>query len=164
MEKKYKKVTLHSKVSREKRKSTGAYKYRSKKRKPPKNQYEIEEENNELCTSAKKLRASHVLEPSINNNIDYVILNFATVFSFISEHVKWKTCGNDISFAKTSTRGLGFKVQILCPSCVTQSEPSCPYISNAYEINTKFIFAMRMIGIGLNGAKNFVVSWTLQSP
>lgn len=113
--------------------NTGIRKDFQRKRKRSLNRHECENENN-VSASARKIKKSSYLEPSINNDIDYVLLNF--VFSFISEYVKCKDYGEIITFAKTSIRGLDFKVKIECPSCSRRSASSCPNISCAYEINT----------------------------
>lgn len=51
---------------------------------------------------------------------------------------------------------MGFKICVQC-SCPDPAEiDSCPLIKNAYEINRRFCFAMRLVGIGINGIRNFI--------
>lgn len=52
--------------------------------------------------------------------------------------------------------GLGFKICVQC-SCPDPAEiDSCPLIKNTYEINRRFCFVMRLVGIGINGIRNFI--------
>lgn len=133
-----------------------------KKRSSPTSRDEKEEMN--TSTSAKKLkRFDDILVPE-EENIGYRILNFITVFTTISEYIKCKTCGRDIKFKIEGTQGLGFNILILCTSCNPISIPSCPNIGRAYEINRRFFFAMRLLGIGLNGARKFCGIMDLPSP
>ncbi|XP_033220113.1 uncharacterized protein LOC117174838 [Belonocnema kinseyi] len=44
----------------------------------------------------------------VNYDFGNRILNFVTVFSVISQHVKCKTCNSDIAFHERSPPGLGF--------------------------------------------------------
>lgn len=73
----------------------------------------------------------------------------------LSDHVSCKKCGGDINFTEWSVRGLGFKLVVNCGKCDQVVIYSCPLIHNAYEINRRFIFAMRPTGVGLAGAERF---------
>lgn len=97
-------------------------------------------------------------------DIEYRILNFITVFTAISECVKCKNCDGNIKFKAESTRGLGFKILVICTTCDPISIPSCPFIGSAYEINRRFFFVMRLLGLGLNGAKKFCGIMDLPPP
>jgi len=118
-----------------------------KKKLRPANRYEAERAELDASTSTKKLKTAQDIPVPEESSIGYRILNFFTVFSALSECVKCKTCG-DVKFAAESIRGLGFKILVSCPSCKPTSIPSCPYIKTAYEINQRFHFAMRLLGIG----------------
>lgn len=135
-----------------------------RKKLPPKNRYEAEQEKASISASAKKLRNAHNVEVPEESNIGYRILNFVTVFSALSECVKCKTCGGDVKFRSESIRGLGFKIMVLCSSCTPTVIPSCPYINTAYEINARFFFAMRLLGISLAGAQKFCGLMDLPPP
>lgn len=143
------------KGSRDDHKSGEFRKDRRKKKIPPKNRYDAEQTESNVSTSAKKLKTARDIPVPEDSSIGYRILNFVTVFSALSECVKCKTCGGDVEFTSGSIRGLGFKILVLCSSCNPTSISSCPYIQTAYEINTRFCFAMRLLGIGLNRAKKF---------
>lgn len=137
---------------------------RKQKRLPPVNRYAAEKEQESISTSAKKLKSAiNVFVPE-ETNIGYRILNFITVFTTISECVKCKHCGSDITFQAESTRGLGFKILVKCTTCNPTSIPSCPFIGSAYEINRRFFFAMRLLGVGLKGAEKFCGIMDLPRP
>lgn len=82
----------------------------------------------------------------VDNSVEYRIMNFVMVFSALSQFVKCKTCDGDIKFAPTDTRGLGFKITVMCDKCEDRNIPSCTYINHSYEVNRRFIFTMRMLG------------------
>lgn len=90
-----------------------------------------------------------------DNSIEYRILNFVTVFAAISNLVKCKVCGGDIKFQTASTRGLGFQIIVKCDTCAPQSIPSCSFIGRTYEINRRFVFTMRVLGLGLKSCQKF---------
>lgn len=80
----------------------------------------------------------------------YKILNFTMVFNEISEVVKCKTCDGEVKFC--STRGLEFKITVVCGNYKHTNIFSCPKIGNSYEINRRFVFAMRCLGQDATGA------------
>lgn len=69
-----------------------------------------------------------------------------------------------MNFTENSIRGLGFKLVVNCKKCDPVLINSCPLISNAYEINRRFILAMTIIGIGLSGAERFCTFMNLPRP
>lgn len=97
---------------------------------------------------------AHNVKVPEKSNIRYRILNFVTVFSALPKCVKCKTCGGDVKFRPESTRGLEFKIMVLCLSCTPTAISPCPYINTAYKINARY-FAIRLLGIGLAGAEKF---------
>lgn len=154
-----------SKGSRIKRRSENLKKYMSHRRKRPLNRHEMVKKQT-TSASAKKIKASKEI-PHIHedNDIDYRILNFVTVFRTLSEYVKCKICAGNVTFQTASTRGLGFKILINCELCgETASIPSCPYIGSTYEVNRRFTFTMRLLGIGLEGCKKFCGVMDLPPP
>lgn len=147
------------------RQSQNHNKYRTKKKIPPKNKYDAEKSDLNISASAKKLKSAEEIFVPEEPSIGYRILNFFTVFSTLSEHVCCKTCGGDLKFLPDSTRGLGFKIVVLCSKCQPTSIPSCPYVNKtSYEINQRFFFAMRLLGVGLYGAKKFCGIMDLPAP
>ncbi|XP_011859766.1 PREDICTED: uncharacterized protein LOC105557195 [Vollenhovia emeryi] len=127
-----------------------------KRRNRPLNRFEMEQEKASTSQSAKKLKTGQDIDVTVCANFGYRILNFATVFSAISNVVKCKKCNGDVEFMESSIRGLGFKLVISCNSCEPTSVDSSPLINNkAYDINKRIVFAFRLLGIGLRGIEKF---------
>lgn len=83
------------------------------------------------------------------------------IFSALFENLVCKRCGRNMTFTEASQRGLGFKLVISCEKIYVNS---CPLINNAYEVNRRIIFAMRLLGIGLNGIIKFCDIMDLPRP
>ena len=86
---------------------------------------------------------------------EYRLFNFITVFAANSEYVKCKVCDGEVKFETASDRGLGFKIVLLCDKCVQRTVNSSPFIGYSYAINRRFLFVMRVLGLGLKDAKKF---------
>lgn len=82
------------------------------------------------------------------------ILNFLTVFNYLSTILKCKECNSNVNFTRTGKRGLGFKLNITC-QCSSRCVESCPLINHAYEINCRIMFMMRLLGLELQGINLF---------
>jgi len=108
-----------------------------------------------FSTSAKKFENQEQCDVPKNASTGYRILEFITVFSAISNAVKCKQCNGNVRFETASERGLGFKIVLICDKCIPQYINSSPLVSKAYEINRRFIFIMRILGVGLQGCKKF---------
>ena len=108
------------------------------------------------CTSssAKKLKASDDFGVNVDPNLNYCIIQFNLVFSALQQVLQCKECNGAVRFSKRDVRGLGFQLCVLC-SCNEMLINSCQKDVNAYEVNKRFVFAMRLIGVGLNGLNNF---------
>lgn len=142
------------KITRTKRESTGYRKDRPKRRKQSFNPKNVEIDQRSFSASRQKISVDKVTVPEANG-IEYRILNFIQVFTILSDFVKCKSCNGDIKFAPIETRGLGFKIAVMCDKCKQRDIPSCEYVMHSYEINTRFIFTMRMLGVGLAGCTKF---------
>ncbi|KYQ56416.1 hypothetical protein ALC60_04656, partial [Trachymyrmex zeteki] len=55
-------------------------------------------------------------------------------------------------------------IVVKCKQCNPKYIDSCLLISNAYKINRRFIFTMRLLGIDLNGAETFCKLMDLLRP
>lgn len=146
---------MDKKVPREVRKNRLIYKSRNKKRKQSFNPKTAETDDGGASTSAKKLKNQDEYHVPKSAAVDYRIINFVTVFSAIASLVKCEKCNSKISFGIVSERGLGFKISVVCDNCTPEYIPSCDFIKHSYEINRKFILAMRVLGVGYKGAKKF---------
>ena len=129
-------------------------KSRAKKRKFNGNRYSIKSSTEETSTAAKKLKDSNSFDASYNTTTDYVFLSFTQFFLTLSTFVKCSICKDKITFLKTCVKGLGFQVEVRCKR-KKRIINSCNKIGTDYEINRKFIFVMRLIGVGIRGIKLF---------
>lgn len=144
-----------NKISRESRAATFACKSRPRKRKQYFNPKTAEQDDSGVSASAKKFKFQKEYYVPNDNSVNYRIVNFFTVFSIISNAVKCIECNGKVKFSVASERGLGFKIVLTCEKCDPQYISSCPYVGRGYEINRRFIFAMRILGVGFKGASEF---------
>jgi len=135
--------------------STRSYAERRKKRKFQGNRFSLENDLEFTSASAKKLLGSMNLEVPVASNFAYCILEFASVFSAISANVVCKECNSGVTFNQTTLRGLGFKILMSCQCRRDKTINSGPMIQNAYEINRRFVFTMRLLGVGHEGVNLF---------
>lgn len=129
--------------------------FRSKKRKFYGNRYTSEQETEFASTSAKKLLGNMNLNVAIDPTFVYCILEFTSVFSAISANVICRKCESDVTFSQGNLRSLGFKIFLSCKCEETQTINSCPMIQNACEANRRFVFVMRLLGVGHEGVNLF---------
>lgn len=144
------------KVSRECRKETGKKLYQAKKIVPPhkrRNDDDIEARS----TSTKKIRLSFSQKVAEDTNKHFRIIDFLLVFSTISTLVKCAVCDSTVSFQCCGKIGLGFKIKIKCEKCKEpRYVPSSERVDNhMYEVNYRFAFVMRVLGLGLAGCDKF---------
>jgi len=134
-------------------------------RRPP-NRHSFEGDSEHVSTSAKKLKMVDLDDDrDVDNNFGYAFINFFTVFSGLSQLVVCKQCKGDLQFLESGKRGLGFKITVSCANCGCSFINNCPLINDrAYEINCRIIFAMRVLGIGINGIKKFCAMMDLAKP
>ncbi|XP_076681426.1 uncharacterized protein LOC143375815 [Andrena cerasifolii] len=99
-------------------------------------------------TSSEKLKDSMYDDILVDLSHGYVIINFISVFTFISQHLQCKTCKSDVQFLRSHDGGLGFRLNIEC-HCGTKNIESSPLVNKAYEINRRIVFVMRLLGVGL---------------
>jgi len=118
------------------------------------NQHTSEADTDFVSTSAEKLKNNSDFEVNYDSGFKYVLISFVTVFSTLETLLKCKECNGDIKFLRNSPRGLGFKLTVKC-SCREYKIDSCPMIKNAYEVNRRFAFIMRLLGVGHAGINLF---------
>ena len=122
---------------------------RSKKRRFSGNRYTYEQSNENASTAAEKLLRTEDDKITVDHSHGYRFIQFCSVFSAISTLVVGKNCKKDIKFNVASSRGLGFKIAVSC-ACGVSCVNSGPMIDNAYEINRRIVFVMRLLGVGIN--------------
>lgn len=118
------------------------------------NQHSAETDTEFVSTSAEKLKDNSEFEVNHDPGFKYVLICFTLVFGALESALKCKLCNGDVKFLKNSLRGLGFKLCIKC-SCREVMIDSCPMIKNAYEINRRFTYVMRLLGVGQAGINLF---------
>ena len=77
-------------------------------------------------------------------------------YSSISSFCQYKS--GSVTFSESCKRGLGFKLVVTCEICVylNTTVDSNPLINgHALNINRRLTFAMRLIGIGIQGISKF---------
>ncbi|XP_044575161.1 uncharacterized protein LOC123258969 [Cotesia glomerata] len=116
-------------------------------------------------TSAKKLKGDDKEHVPEEDTLQYSIIDFALVFSTLSSFVrcsniiddehKDQLCNGKVQFKQCSKFGLGYKIVVECERCDPKYILSCQKIGRMYELNRRFIFVMRILGLGLAGCKKF---------
>lgn len=76
----------------------------------------MENETAYTSSAAKKLSGKSQ-DVSFDPTFSYCILQFAAIFSGISECVVCRKCGGNVQFLKENVRGLGFKLNVFCTVC-----------------------------------------------
>lgn len=118
------------------------------------NRYTIENTTDFTSTSAKKLKDNKELEVNVNPTFNYCIIEFSVIFLTLQQLLKCKDCNGAVTFSKNGQRGLGFKLSVKC-GCKETFILSSPLIDKAFEINRRLVLALRMLGVGFEGMKNF---------
>ncbi|KAL7304693.1 hypothetical protein TKK_0002934 [Trichogramma kaykai] len=141
---------MPKKITKEQREITSCQLSRLNKKEPPKKR------SNSESMKSKKIRLSCSLPLPDAEDTSYKIINFLLVFNSLSTFVKCVDCGGKISFFIHEEGGLGFKVKVCCSNCKPRYINSSEKIQcDSYEINYRFSFIMRILGIGLSGCDKF---------
>ena len=141
------------KVSREDRKRSSSRLSDPKKMVPPHKRKKDTVEAK--STSSKKISMNKSIEKDLSKH--YRIVDFMLVFTALVTLVKCGVCARNVSFQSCKKEGLGFKIKVTCENCknpryVLSSER---IESGGYGINRRFIFAMRVLGLGLADCEKF---------
>lgn len=101
----------------------------------------------------------------VDGAFGYRIVNFIHVFTMLSQIAVCKYCAGSVTFSESCIRALGFKIVVKCKKCGNTTIDSSPLINNhAFDINRRLIFAMRLIGIGMQGIHKFCAFMCLPKP
>ena len=60
-----------------------------------------------------------------------------------------------MEFAPIETRGIGFKIDVICENCENRKIENSAVINHTYEINRRFILTMQLLGLGAAGCVKF---------
>ena len=104
--------------------------------------------------SAKKIKNTEDLDVNVNPSFNYCIIQFTAVFFQLQQLLKCKDCNGEVFFSKNGQRGLGFKLSVKS-KCNETLISSSPFIDKAFEINRRLVLAMRILGVGFEGIRNF---------
>ena len=85
----------------------------------------------------------------------YQIIDFLLVFTTISTLVKCAQYSGKVSFKSCAKEGLEFEIKVTCPNCEPRYVPSSQRVGRSYEVNTRFVFVMRILGLGLAACNKF---------
>jgi len=92
----------------------------------------------------------------------YRIIQFVSVFTVLSDLLICRECKQNVTFSEANYRGLGFKILLSC-RCGRQEINSGSFINNAYEINRRIMFVMRLLSIAREGINLFCILMDLGS-
>ena len=126
------------------RRLSGRRPSRNKERSAPLNRHLFESETASTSASAKKLETGSVEVPVIAAH-GYRLIKFLSFFPTLSKMMKCKECDGNLTFSESSIRGRKFKLVINCNNCEPRYINFCPLMKNAYEINRRIVFAIRIL-------------------
>lgn len=146
---------MPKKISRKDRMNSNKIVCRSKKRISPNKRKNDEVRAN--SASSKKIKLSTAMKVEEDLQKHYRIIDFILVFSTISTLVKCVKCDGKVSFQSCKKEGLGFNIKVKCENCEQPCYvPSSERInSGVYDVNFRFAFVMRVLGLGLAGCNKF---------
>lgn len=105
------------------------------------------------------------------NNCDfkgYRIIDINSMFSFLENFLCCKMCGDKISFTDTIVCGLSSKISINCEKCSTlctfRNSKMIGSNNKIAEINYRYMYAMRSVGMGYAGMELFCGVMDLPPP
>lgn len=128
---------------------------RSKKRQFRGNRHTAEQDDSYTSTSARKMSSGGGnFDVNIDDSLRYFIINFG-LFLTLQDLFLCKVCKKNVKFSRRAGKGLGFQLVVQCECDEEQYITSSPQIGKTYEINRRFVFVMRLLGIGFQGISNF---------
>lgn len=126
----------------------------AKKKKPPQYYMKLKAAR-ETAGEAGEPEEEETVTVPIKDNVQHCIINFYTVFSALANFVVCKNCRSKITFKIIEPEGLGFKIELDCKCTPTTKILSSAYDNKTYDINRRFLFVMKLLGIGLAGCQKF---------
>lgn len=124
----------------------------------------MEKESENVSTSVRKLKKSQEeYDINVHSTSEYRFVDFLTVFSTLSQILVCKNCKTNITLP-IKAREIWTKIAVNCEKFCLIIINAVPIIKNAYDINCRIVFAMRLFGIGLNGIEKFCVFINMPHP
>lgn len=150
--------------------------YRKKKRRFQGNQHVQSEILDPIASclsssSAKKLRLEYSVDENktiSNEKNGYRVINIDTLISELSNYMVCTHCKSKAVLKERILFGLVSEFYVECSSCSTlstfKSSPVLKSSNHDYEVNVRIIYAMRTLGLGLYGIKNFCTAMDMPQP
>ncbi|GFU73336.1 uncharacterized protein TNCV_4731531 [Trichonephila clavipes] len=123
-----------------------------------------------ISASAKKLCKENYLDKEVRNSNQsngYRIINIDILLSELSKYLICTNCNTKVVLKEKILYGLVSEFYVECYSCSTLTtfkSSSVIASSKDYEVNTRITYAMRTVGLGFCGIKNFCTAMDLPSP
>jgi hypothetical protein len=120
-----------------------------------------------LSASSKKIGNNLDLYKELQtNDSEYIILDVVQLNKMLSDAAACKNCGGNLTVSSDSNIGPASKLVISCDSCdkpsdnpeyYSSAEALIPHSTNKkiFDINLRFIYALRAIGRGQSAANMF---------
>ncbi|GFW52522.1 uncharacterized protein TNCV_404501 [Trichonephila clavipes] len=123
-----------------------------------------------ISASAKKLCKENYLDKEVRNSNQsngYRMINIDILLSELSKYLICPNCNTKVVLKEKILYGLVSEFYVECYSCSTLTtfkSSSVIASSKDYEVNTRITYAMRTVGLGFCGIKNFYTAMDLPSP
>ncbi|GFW16319.1 uncharacterized protein TNCV_4264841 [Trichonephila clavipes] len=123
-----------------------------------------------ISASAKKLCKENYLDKEVRNSNQsngYRMINIDILLSELSKYLICPNCNTKVVLKEKILYGLVSEFYVECYSCSTLTtfkSSSVIASSKDYEVNTRITYAMRTVGLGFCGIKNFCTAMDLPSP
>ncbi|XP_057337726.1 uncharacterized protein LOC130675860 [Microplitis mediator] len=149
---------MPKKVSRKDRQESGTIVGRPRRRSISKRENDSVEASSASHKKIKLSTSQHV-EQDLEKH--YRIIDFLLVFSTLSTLVKCVECNGKIKFRTCKSEGIAFTIKVSCEKCKapryipTSERVKTESKQSYYEVNHRFAFVMRLLGLGLAGCNKF---------
>ncbi|GFX78592.1 uncharacterized protein TNCV_30321 [Trichonephila clavipes] len=123
-----------------------------------------------ISASAKKLCKENYLDKEVkNSNLSngYRMINIDILLSELSKYLICPNCNTKAVLKENILYGLVSEFYVECYSCSTLTTFKTSSViasSKDYEVNTRITYAMRTIGLGFCGIKNFCTAMCVDLP
>ncbi|GFX35949.1 uncharacterized protein TNCV_4214711 [Trichonephila clavipes] len=123
-----------------------------------------------ISASAKKLCKENYLDKEVRNSNQsngYRMINIDILLSELSKYLICPNCNTKAVLKEKILYGLVSEFYVECYSCSTLTtfkSSSVIASSKDYEVNTRITYAMRTVGLGFCGIKNFCTAMDLPPP
>ncbi|GFS52943.1 uncharacterized protein TNCV_330911 [Trichonephila clavipes] len=123
-----------------------------------------------ISASAKKSCKENYLDKEVkssNQSNGYILINIDILLSGLSKYLICPNCNTKAVLKQNILYGLMPEFYVECYSCSTLTtfkSSSVIASSKDYEVNTRITYAMRTVGLGFCGIKNFCTAMDMPPP